>query len=91
MGVNLKVSKTQGKEEGDAMKKTYISIGEGVVDPKRHADICLQLRWTENELERVEKDRDEWMKIAYDLYAYYYLGDGTSKSVREFERKYNNE
>lgn len=67
--------------------KAYISIGEGNVDPKRHADVCLQLRWTEGELQRVEKDRDEWKQIAQELYNYYYLGTGVSKSVREYEIK----
>ena len=67
--------------------KAYISIGEGNIDPKRHADVCLQLRWTEGELQRVEKDRDEWRQIAKDLYDYYFLGTGISKCIKAYEIK----
>lgn len=45
------------------------------------------IRDLQNSLDRAALDRDEWRQIAKDLYDYYYLGTGVSKSVRAFEAK----
>ena len=34
-----------------------------------------------------KKEAEEWKEIAKGLYDYYYLGEGHSRAVREYERK----